>query len=350
MARHAVVIGGTGQIGRAVGRELLDHGWKVTLCSRHMRPEPDDLVARGAKIAALDRESEPSLSAVIKAGTDAVIDAVAYTEAHADQLLAVQGSVGALVVISSCSVYRDYAGRTLDEAKESGFPDFAEPIRETCPTVDPGPRTYSTRKVALERRLLERASRPVTIVRPGAIHGPYSSHPREWWFVKRMLDRRKVIPLAYRGKSLFHTAAVANIASLIRVALDHPQNHILNAADPKAPTSLEIGTMIGNHLGYSGTILPIDLGDDRGNAAVGWSPWSIPAPMLLSTDAAIAMGYQPVTTYQASVGETCDWLVKEAGLPWRERFPVLASYPMNLFDYAAEDEFLAKMDRSKRGA
>jgi nucleoside-diphosphate-sugar epimerase len=342
MARHAIVIGGTGQIGRAVGRELLDHGWQVTLCSRHMRPEPDDLVARGAKIVVADRDAKAALSTAIGSGADAVIDTVAYTEAHADQLLAIQESVGAFAVISSCSVYRDYAGRTLDEASETGFPDFPDPITEKCATVDPGPNTYSTQKVALERRLLERSSRPITLVRAGAIHGTHSSHPREWWFVKRILDNRKVIPLAYRGQSRFHTAAAANIASLIRVALNQLETHVLNAADPTASTSLEIGTMIGRYLRYRGTVLPIDLGDDRGKAAVGWSPWSIPAPFVLSTDAAKALGYKPVTTYEECVGPICDWLVKGANSDWKEQYPVLASYPLNLFDYLAEDKFLSK--------
>jgi nucleoside-diphosphate-sugar epimerase len=341
MTRHAFIIGGTGQIGRAVATELLNHGWHVTLSSRNVRLRPDELVARGALVTTIDRDEPDSLAKALGSGVDAVIDAVAYTEAHADQLLDVQESVGAFVVVSSCSVYRDYAGRTLDEAGETGFPDFAKPVTEEQVTVEPGSETYSTRKVALERRLLDRARRPVTIVRPSAIHGPYSSHPREWWFVKRMLDGRKVIPLAYMGKSQFHTAAAANIASLIRVALNASATRVLNAADPEAPTVEAIGTLIARHLGYRGTILPIDLGDDKGNAAAGWSPWSVARPFILSTDAALALGYKPVTTYAASIGKTCDWLVGEYGGDWKKKFPVLAGYPRELFDYSAEDKFLA---------
>jgi hypothetical protein len=39
-------------------------------------------------------------------------------------LLEIEPSVGAFVVISSSSVDRDPAGRALDEARKSGFPDF----------------------------------------------------------------------------------------------------------------------------------------------------------------------------------------------------------------------------------
>jgi nucleoside-diphosphate-sugar epimerase len=148
-----------------------------------------------------------------------LIDATAYNTDHVGQLIAVQGSVGHFIVVSSASVYRDGLGRTLDEASQTGFPELPDPIPETHPTVDPGPATYSTRKVALERHLLDEATAPVTVLRPCAIYGIGSRHPREWWFVKRILDRRPAIPMAYRGASRFHTSSVANIAALIRVAV-----------------------------------------------------------------------------------------------------------------------------------
>jgi nucleoside-diphosphate-sugar epimerase len=155
---------------------------------------------------------------------------------------------GAFVVISSASIYRDVTGRTLDEARQNGFPDMPNPIPETQPTVDPGPTTYSTRKVALERRLLDHATVPVTILRPCAIHGPGSPLPREWWFVKRILDGREKVPLAYRGTSRFHTSSVINIAALVRTVLEVPGSRVLNIGDPDAPTVAEIASLIGRHL------------------------------------------------------------------------------------------------------
>jgi len=214
LARQAFILGGTGQIGRAVARNLLDHGWRVVVAHRGQRPLPTDLIERGAKVSILDREQSKELALALADGADALIDTIAFTQLHADQLLEMQGSVGAFVVVSSASVYRDAAGRTLDEAGQNGFPEMPEPIPETQPTVDPGPTTYSTRKVALERALLDRAMVPVTILRPCAIHGPGSRFPREWWVVKRILDGRPKIPLAYRGSSRFHTSSVGNIAAL----------------------------------------------------------------------------------------------------------------------------------------
>jgi nucleoside-diphosphate-sugar epimerase len=115
-------------------------------------------------------------------GADALIDTIALTQLHADQLFDVQSCVGAFVIISSASVYRD-----------------------------PGPASYSTRKVALERMFLERARVPVTVLRACAIHRMGSQHPREWWLIKRILDGCRTIPLAYRGSSRFQTCAAAPV-------------------------------------------------------------------------------------------------------------------------------------------
>jgi nucleoside-diphosphate-sugar epimerase len=87
-------------------------------------------------------------------------------------LIEVEHNVGTFVVISSSSVYRDALGKTLEEASQNGFPNLPVPIPETQPTVDPGPTTYSTRKIALEHTLFDDAATPVTILRPGPIHGP----------------------------------------------------------------------------------------------------------------------------------------------------------------------------------
>ena len=337
MARRAFVIGGTGQIGRAIGHELLADGWEVTLSHRGRRPAPDDLIRRGARLVILDRNELGALSRAVGSGADAVIDTVAFTDVHANQLLEIESSIGAVVVISSSSVYRDEAGRTLDEARTGGFPDMPLPLKEAHLTVEPGPRTYSTRKIALERRLLDHATGPVTILRPGAIHGPHSVHPREWWFVKRMLDGRKLIPLAYRGESRFHTSATANIAALIRQTLEVPGTRILNAADPLALSVAEIAATIASHLDYRGIFVPVN--DNTYPPVVGSTPWSVPAPFTLDTSASLALGYRPVSTYEKASKEACDWLVKAAPSNWYEAFPVLAGYSRNLFDYAGEDAY-----------
>jgi nucleoside-diphosphate-sugar epimerase len=338
MAKQAFIIGGTGQIGRSIGLKLLKDGWGVTFASRR-GDVPDAALGLKAKAISLDRDQPGALAQAIAGGADAVIDTVAYDETHANQLLDIEASVGQFVVISSSSVYRDEAGRTLDEARENGFPDLPDGMTEEQPTVEPGPENYSTKKVALERRLLDDTKRPVAVLRPAAIHGTHSTHPREWWFVKRMLDGRESIPLCFNGLSRFHTTAASNIAEVTRIALAEPRSLILNVADPVAPTVLEIGTLIAEAVGWTGRLVPIDLGDPHYGSPVGWTPWSVPAPFTLSTEAARRIGYKAATDYARSVQGTCQWLRSSVGGDWRDRFPVLAQYTVPLFDYDAEDRF-----------
>lgn len=339
MPRHAFILGGTGQIGHALAGNLLAAGWEVSIASRGQRPLPKDLIGCGVRYVVVDRGNPGALARALGEGADALIDVTAYAPAEGRQLLDVAGSIGALVVVSSSSVYRDDAGRTLDEATQNGFPELPNPIAETQLTVAPGGATYSTRKVALEKLLLDKAAIPVTILRPAAIHGPGSIHPREWWFVKRILDGRKAIPLAYEGKSRFHTSSVLNIAELARIALDQPSTRILNIADPEALNVAEIGSAISRHMGYSGKLIPVS--GDAFPATVGRTPWSVPHPFVLDNCAALAIGYVPITSYPQAVGSICDDLAKDGvDEDWRTRFPILASYPRDHFDYEAENAFL----------
>jgi nucleoside-diphosphate-sugar epimerase len=345
LARQAFILGGTGQIGRAVARNLVHQGWRVVIARRGHRPPPPELIEGGASVSILDRERPGELAHALADGADALIDTIAFTQLHADQLLDIQGCVGAFIVISSASVYRDAAGRTLDEARQNGFPEMPDPIPETQPTVDPGPTTYSTRKVALERRLLDRARVPVTVLRACAIHGIGSQHPREWWLLKRILDGRRTIPLAYRGSSRFHTCAAANIAVLVHTVLELPGTRVLNIADPTAPSVAEIAALIARHLSYDGAFVNGTDGDYP--PIIGATPWSVPRPYIVDTQAALELGYVPDTSYEEAVPAMCDWLVETACEgDWRERFPMLARYPRDLFDYAAEDEFLGNQPSS----
>lgn len=339
MTKRVIIIGGTGQIGRACAAAMLARGWSVTLVHRGSVPVAADLLERGANEMVVNREESAALRKAFGEGCDAVVDTVAFHTGHADQLLELSAGVEALVVISSASVYRDARGRTLDEARSYGFPEFPVPIPEMQPTVEPGDSTYSTRKRALERRLLDRVRIPTTILRPGAIYGIPSQHPREWWFVKRMLDGRRRIPLAYRGASRFHSTAAGNIASLVLAALDAPGTRVLNVADSEAKSVLEIGRILAGQMAYHGEFVPID--SDAFPPTIGATPWSIPKPMVLDTSAARALGWRSTSTYDEVAGEICSWLKDTAAMgDWRQRFPVLAGYPYDHFDYAAEDRLL----------
>jgi nucleoside-diphosphate-sugar epimerase len=332
MTRTAFIIGGTGQIGIATAARLLDEGWRVTL-GHTGRREPQNVPA-GATLAIARRQDTAALSATI--GTvDLLVDTMAFGAAEADQLASLAGNYGRLAIISTASVYADQQGRSLDTSGETGFPQFDGPQPETAPTIAVGPESYSRAKVQLEQRLLDTITRPLAILRPCAIHGINSKHPREFWFAKRMLDGRKTIPLAGNADAHFHTSATVNIAAAITATLSHDGPIILNAGDPSPPSVREIGEAVAAHLGWTGSFVPAPA-----DSAIGGTPFSVPSDFIVSMDAAEAIGYRPAATYAEALVPYLAWMQAHADT-WRDAFPMFKQYPSDPFDYAAEDAAFA---------
>jgi nucleoside-diphosphate-sugar epimerase len=324
---RAVLIGGTGMIGRAAARNLAEHGWDVVVVSR-TGTLPGGLAELGVESVVADRADDAQLRAALAGGADAVLDTVAFTREHGEQLNRLEGLAGSLDDISSASVYADDEGRALDG--EGELPHMPVPILETQRTADPGDRTYSTRKAELEQTLLE-GPMPSTLLRACAIHGPGAKHPREIFFVKRAVDGRRRVAIAWNGESRFHTTSVANLAELIRLAATTPEDRALNAGDPDPPTTLEICRAIGDALGHE--FEPVLLAADEYD-----NPWAGERPFVVSMEKAEQeLGYRPVTTYPEAVRETSAWLVGELedGRNWD------GTYLEGMLDYAAEDAVLA---------
>lgn len=337
MTRRAVVIGATGQIGRAAVGALARDGWEVTAVSRG--GGRDEGWPGEVRVARADREDDTALAGAVGDGCDVLVDMVAYGAAHARQLTGLADRVGSAVVISSVSVYEDDKGRNFDTQDEpDGFPEYPVPITEDQRTVRPGEQSYSTRKAALERELLAAGEElPTTLLRAGAIHGPYCGTPRELYFVKRNLDGRKRRVLAYGGLSRFHPASVHNIAELIRLAAARPGSRVLNAVDPDAPTVAEIARAIDTVMGVEREDVLVDGPPPA--PAIGETPWSVPVPIVCDMGAAEReLGYRAVVRYAETLPETVAWIERQlAERDWREAYPKMVRSYGDLFDYAAED-------------
>lgn len=340
-----LILGGTGQIGRATARAFLADGWDVTLAGRDAGRMPAELAAAGARFVTVDRGDDASLAAALGDGADVVLDCIAFTAEDAQRLVRLRQGIGLVVAISSASVYRDATGRTLDEATGADdFPRLRVPIHEGNPTVPPGEATYSTAKVAMEQALLG-SDVPATVLRPCAIHGPGTRFSREWHFVKRVLDGRRVVVLAERGASRFHTTAVENLAELVRLSARRPARRVLNCGDPEPPTVAEISRVVSGALDHE--FLEVLLPGAAPSEALS-NPWAVPRPVVVDmATAEIDVGYKPVTTYSRSAPATCRWLVEAtAGRDWREVLPGSARHMSDGFDYVAEDEFLGSLGAS----
>ncbi|MFJ1970253.1 NAD-dependent epimerase/dehydratase family protein [Streptomyces sp. NPDC087903] len=339
---RAVVIGATGQVGRVAVGALARDGWEVTAVSRGGgRDEgwPGDVRAARA-----DRSDDGALAAVVGDGCDVLVDMVAYGQEHARQLTSLAGRVGSAVVISSVSVYEDDKGRNFDTQEEpDGFPEYPVPITEDQRVVAPGEASYSTRKAALERELLDAGDLlPTTLLRAGAIHGPHCLTPRELYFVKRHLDGRRRRVLAFGGRSRFHPASVHNIAELIRLAAARPGTRALNAVDPDAPTVTAIAAAIDTVMGVEAENVLVD--GPAPAPTVGDTPWSVPVPVVCDMSAAEReLGYRAVARYAETLPDTVAWIEgRLSGRDWREAYPKMFQTYGDLFDYAAEDAWLAR--------
>jgi hypothetical protein len=82
---------------------------------------------------------------------------------------------------------------------------------------------------------------------------PLGRQPREWVFVKRVLDGRRHLLLARGDRGVNHPTAAVNLAALVAFCTERPAARILNSADPDAPDSRTIAGIIAAHLAHEWT-------------------------------------------------------------------------------------------------
>lgn len=331
---RAVILGGTGAIGRSTVSRLLAAGWYVDYTGRDPARAVAELDAAGARFVRFDNDEVGAVRAVVGDGADLVVDCVCFTAVHARELVGALHAVDHTVMISSKAVYVDAWGNHSNSTQP---PRFDGPIKETQPTLPPGfddyrsALGYGTNKVAAENVLLE-SGRSLSILRASKVHGAGSANPREWAFARRVLDRREVVLLAHRGAGVDHTTAGANVAALIETVAPLRSTQIVNVADPDAPSALEISRAVAGHLGHEWREVLLDEDAPRG---LGRTAWDAIPPRVLDMSTASALGYRAAGGYAELVGEEIDWLIaNRAALD-------LSEFDDN-FDYAAEDEYLGR--------
>ena len=174
-----------------------------------------------------------------------------------------------------------------------------------------------------------------------SVHGLSAARPREWVFVRRILDGRKHVLLAHAGRGVNHPTAAVNPAALVETCADQPGTRILNSADPDTPSGLDIARTIARHLGHTWT--KILLSDDAPDG-LGDHPWNTWPPFVLDTNASLRLGYVPVGDYAATVAPHLDALVEATRLadPNQQLPSADEHYFAAFFDFAREDTYLAR--------
>lgn len=309
--KRAVILGGTGVLGRAIAWRLIKAGWAVDVTGRDERRMPGDLAAAGARFIASERRNSAALATVVGDGADLLVDGVCFTADDAALLIPHLTDVTSTVMLSSKAVYVDAAGNHVNS---DVAPRFEAPITENGPTMAPGGGNYDSRdgyganKVAAENALLD-SGHSVTVIRASKVHGVGAGRPREWMFVKRVLDKRPAVFLAHAGQGGDHTTAAVNTAALVECVSSRPGVRILNSADPDAPNARQIAQTIARLLGHQWDEVLLDESAPEG---LGDHPWDFRPPVVLSTRASLELGYEPVGSYAETIPRQLDWLVNTA--------------------------------------
>jgi len=215
---------------------------------------------------------------------DALVDTFAggATSAKAQQLadLARRADVERVIAVSSMDVYRHCADAGVDDNPPAELARDPLPLAEDSPRrIGPSPGSGATHdNVAMEDALP--GDRPVTILRPGAIYGPYD-HPyvlREWYLVGRVAREVRTLQLPDGGTQLFHRVAIDRVGRAVAAAIDRAPagTWACNVADPTDFTYGALARLVAERFDWEWELEP-----------VAWEksdhPWNVRQPVFTDT-------------------------------------------------------------------
>ncbi len=183
--KSALVIGGTGFIGRRLVKNLLKEGVEVTIATRGKSPNPF-----GDKVRplVLDRFSLENISESFSREMhfDILFDQVGFGPDDMETTLSgLDGIVGRYVYTSSMAVYDKFADRT----SESDFDPLSYAVKEG----GIGNLGYSEGKRSAEAYLFKHSRVPAVAARFPIVIGPDDVTGRVQFHVDRILESREIV-------------------------------------------------------------------------------------------------------------------------------------------------------------
>jgi nucleoside-diphosphate-sugar epimerase len=336
-----LIIGGTGFIGSFLVPVLVAQGHVVAIFHRgqtqQVESDPSVIQLLG------DRKHLAAHRAAFQQfDPQVVIDMVAYTEQDGIDLInAFRGLAQRVVVLSSMDVYRSY-GRLI--RLEGGAPDPV-PAREDSPlrqvlypyrrlAKSDGDLLYYYEKILVELSVTACSDLPATLLRLPAVYGPKDPHHRLFEYQKRMDDKRPAILLdKMKAGWRWSRGYVENVATAIALAATDPRalGRVYNIGDPIALTETDWVRRIGQVAGWKGQIVsvPEPLLPASSRMPYDWRHDCIGDTGLIRRE----LGYKESVSIDEGLQRT---------IAWERANPPEVSDP-NQFDYAAEDDALAKV-------
>jgi nucleoside-diphosphate-sugar epimerase len=284
----ALVIGGTGFVGRHTARELTDQDYDVTTISRDRHGFRFGEEFPITRITA-DRTDEDALADIARrVGPDLDVDGAAFYPGEVRTATEIFADVEAYIYVSSGGVYDAHAiPKREDETPLHSFsPEQAD---------DESMATYGPRKAECDRETAAALDRGVTAmsVRPTMIYGPktvpssdsasgttgdeapswaddlpgFQGH-HDYWIDRLNRFDRVVVP--GDGTAIWHRAYVEDVASAIRVVAEQGEpGEAYNVADRRVCTMEDVIDLIADALETS---VEVVHASERELADVGLDP------------------------------------------------------------------------------
>jgi hypothetical protein len=219
-----------------------------------------------------------------------------------------------------------------------GSVGYPVPLREgdapRRPVADAPGDGLTARVLENERFVMaarERGSFRAVVLRYTMVYGPYSSIPFEWYFVRRLLDGRRLVALESDGLMLPQRGYAENLAAAVLLALDHPDGDgkVLNVGDEQVLSVRAIAETIAEALGHRLETVAVPLAvSPCGN------PFSLRQNTMFDLAGIRALGYRDVVPVQEATRRTALWLAEH---PVDRGSPEELSLGPRAFDYEAED-------------
>jgi nucleoside-diphosphate-sugar epimerase len=324
MTKSALLIGGTGPTGPAIAAGLEARGFDLTILhsGRHEVPE----VARFGHIHG-DPFSEQGLRAAL---SDRSFDVAIASYGRLRSIAAVlAGQAGRLLSIGGAPVYRGFFNPAVYRP-----PGLPVPVREDSElaTEEEDGKSY---RIARSEQLLFETHPAATHFRFPYIYGPRQLAPREWCFVRRILDRRPFVIVPDDGLSLIPFGYAGNLAHAVLLAVEQPaasQGEIFNCGDDEQLTIRQVAELVTEELGHDWELLPMPA-----NLAVPARPlmmnYRSTHRVLDTSKLRERLGYRDVVPARLAVRAAARWLVENR--PTRGGYEETAL--QDPFDYSAED-------------
>lgn len=297
MRKNILVIGGTRYFGKLLVQRLLAAGHQVTIATRGHAPDPFGERIRRIRV---DRRNERAMLSAFRdvESYDIVYDQMCYSPL--DAAIAVRvfaGRVKRYIVASTIEVYRGLLGVQDAPFAETDLNVLAQPIDTQYPWHDPrlATQSYVMGKVQAEAYLYRDGSLPLVTVRIGhVLAGSEDFTGRLAHYVDLA---RQYGALRYANAAAASSFMSAQVISDFLVWTGAQEfTGPINAACDGGLSAFDIYQRVGLVLDAPVRALPVTQAAAPGEL----SPFDYPAPFMMDTSRAKALGYK--------FGHSDDWI------------------------------------------